>query len=384
MDHIYADHAATTPLLPCAREAMEPWLSENFGNASSLYKYGATARKAVENARRKTAALLGADYDEIFFTSGGTESNVTALRGAFDAGIRFAACSAVEHHSVIETVRRLAFLGADTAFIPPDAAGTISPDSAARLARPGALISVMLANNELGTVEPVKEIAREVHARGGIMHCDCVQAAGHIPLSLHSLGVDIASFSAHKFGGPKGVGILYVKKKTPFLPLMTGGAQEWNMRAGTENVAGIVGMTAALEASCTDMETESSRLGAIRGAILEKIADIPYMRINSCAENCLPGILNLSFGYITGENIATVMDQKHIAVSPGSACAAGSHEPSHVLTAVGLDADTALGAVRISLGRANSAEDAEKIAAALTETVAFLRFLEPEWRDMQR
>lgn len=382
MDYIYADHAATTPLLDQARSAMEPWLGENFANASSLYKSGSLARKAVESARRKIANILGADYEEIFFTSGGTESNVSALRGASDAGTQTFICSAIEHHSVLETVKRLGSLGMHTEFVYPEQDGTVTPEAAARNAAKDSLVSVMLANNEIGTIEPIKEIADAVHEKDGIVHCDCVQAAGHIPLSLHKSGVDLASFSAHKFGGPKGAGILYVKRGTPYLPLFTGGAQEWHMRAGTENVAGIVGMAEALEVSCADIESERVRLEKIRAEILSGISKIPYVRINSCAAQCLPGFINVSFSFIEGENIATVMNGKNIAVSPGSACAAGSHDPSHVLTALGLDRSTAIGAVRISLGRTSSQSDAPAIVAALSETVDFLRYLVPKWREM--
>ena len=381
MDYIYADHAATTPILPEALDAMKPWLCESFGNASSLYKYGTKARKAVENARRKVCALLGAQYDEIFFTSGGTESNVSALRGCADAGLRRFACSEIEHHSVINTVRRLGELGFETSYLKPDPSGVVLPESAAEAARENALVSVMYANNETGAIQPIADIAKAVHAKGGLFHCDCVQAAGHVPLNFGASGIDIASFSAHKFGGPKGCGILYIRRGTPFKPLMTGGAQEWNTRAGTENVAGIVGMVTALETSIESMESEKARLLAEKQCLIENVLKIPYSHLLSTAENTLPGIVCLSFDYTVGENIATVMDQKGAAVSPGSACAAGMHEPSHVLTAMGLDRDTAMSAVRISLGRETKAGDGERIAALLKETVDFLRFLNPEWRE---
>ena len=384
MEYIYADHAATTPLMPEALEAMEPWLTQKYGNASSLSRYGAQARKAVENARRASCALLGADDGMIYFTGGGTESNVSALRSAADAGIKSFVCSMTEHHSVINTVRRLGMLGCRTQFIAPDENGVISADKAALYAHEGAVVSVMLANNETGCVQPVAEIARAVHERGALLHCDCVQAAGHIKLDLKSLGADYASFSAHKFGGPKGCGMLYIRRGAPFLPIMTGGEQERGMRAGTENVSGIVGMAAALEKSCEIMESESLRIAAVRDELTQAIMKIPGSRINSRAPVSLPGIINAAFDCVKGEDIATVMDQKGVAVSPGSACAAGSHEPSHVLTAMGLDRESALGAIRISLGSQTKPEHGALTAQALAQTVDFLRSMSPVWNAFQR
>jgi len=384
MSCIYADYAATTPLMPEVFEAMLPWLTENYGNASSLYKYGRVARKAVENARRSVAAALGARYDEIFFTGGGTESNVSAIRGVLEAG-RAAklVSSTIEHHSVLHTVQTLASRGTPLTLISPDETGVIDPDALEAAVTQDALVSIHFANNEIGTIEPIADLARTVHARGGLLHCDCVQAGGHLPLELDSLGVDLASFSAHKFGGPKGVGIIYVRNRTPFAPLLTGGAQEWNMRAGTENVAGIIGLAKALEISCGEMESEAARLRTLRDRFTTLIADIPRMHCNSRAKNRLPGLINLSFEFLNGENIAVVMDQKGVSVSPGSACAAGSHEPSHVLLGIGVERDLANAAVRISLGRGTTDTDIDDISTALHESVKFLRFLQPMWREME-
>ena len=261
MDWIYADYAATTPLIPQAFESMLPWLQQRFGNASSLHRAGTQARKAVENARRTIAAVLAARCDEIFFTSGGTESNVSAIRGVLDAGgAKRLACSAIEHHSVLHTLDDLHARGVATQTLIPDGSGLLDPDTIAEKVDSDTLVSVHYANNEIGTVEPIAQIAKQVHARGGLFHCDCVQAAGHLPLDLENCGADLASFSAHKFGGPKGVGILYIRRGTPWHALLTGGAQEWGKRAGTENVAGIVGMAKALELSCCEIDSEASRL----------------------------------------------------------------------------------------------------------------------------
>lgn len=385
MDWIYADYAATAPLMPEALESMTPWLGSSFGNASSLHRAGTQARKAVENARRRVAAALDARYEEIFFTSGGTESNVSAIRGVLEAGgAKRLVCSAIEHHSVLNTVSYLHTRGTPAQILAPDACGILDPDLVSAAAAPGTLVSIHYTNNEIGTIEPVAQIAQAVHARGGVFHCDCVQAAGHLPLSLETSGIDLASFSAHKFGGPKGIGILYIRRGTPFHALMTGGAQEWGMRAGTENVAGIVGLARALEISCSQIESETVRLRALRAQLEAGIRGIAQTHCNAAAAHGLPGLTNFSFAMIEGENIATLMDQKGIAVSPGSACAAGVHEPSHVLHALGLAPELALGAVRISLGRNSKEEDIPCIVQALSETVAFLRYLQPAWRDLQQ
>lgn len=382
MEYIYADYAASAPLMPEALEAMLPWLTENGANASSLHSPGQRARKAIEIARRSAAQALGAGPEEIFFTSGGTESNVCALRGALASGrVRTLMTSKIEHHSVLNTVRALEKTGVKAGYMDPDGAGRITPEQAGACADAETLVSVHWANNEVGTVEPIREIARAVHARGGLVHSDCVQAGGHVPLSLEASGVDLASFSAHKFGGPKGVGILYVRRGTPLAPLMTGGAQERGMRAGTENVAGIVGLAKALEISCAELESESRRLRALRAALEEAVLRIPKVYCNVRAAETLPGIANFSFAGILGENIQTVMDNKGVAVSPGSACASGVHEPSHVLAALGIAPALADGAVRVSLGRGTKEEDIPRIAQALAETAAFLRRLEPSWEE---
>lgn len=385
MDYIYADYAATAPLMPEVLESMSPWMQQRFGNASSLSRPGTQARKAVEDARRRVAAALSARYEEIFFTSGGTESNVSAIRGVLEAdGAGRLVCSAIEHHSVLNTVLRLRARGTPAQILHPDSCGILSPDAVAAAVEPGTLASIHYANNEIGVIEPAAQIAQAVHARGGLFHCDCVQAAGHIPLALEDSGIDLASFSAHKFGGPKGMGILYIRRGTPFSPLLTGGAQEWGMRAGTENVAGIVGLARALEISCAELESEACRLRALRAQLEEGVAAIAQAHSNVRAARTLPSLANFSFAMLEGENLATLMDQKGIAISPGSACAAGVHEPSHVLHALGLDPELALGSVRISLGRGTKASDIPRIVQALTESAAFLRYLNPAWRDSQQ
>lgn len=381
---IYADHAATTRLREEVLEAMLPWLREGYGNASSLYKLGRTARKAVENARRTVAEILGADANEIFFTSGGTEGDNTALRGVMAcAAGRHIVSTAFEHHAVLHTLEALQKTGCDVTLVQPDRSGHVSAEEICAALRPDtALISVMTANNELGTIQPIPEIGKIAREKGISFHTDAVQAAGHIPLNVRNLCVDLLTLSAHKFGGPKGVGVLYLRRGTPFIPYLTGGAQERGKRAGTENVAGIVGLARALELAAAEMEEEAARLRTLRQRLTEGVLRIPFVRENGGGDR-LPGIANFSFTAIEGEYIAMMLDQAGIAVSPGSACAAGSEEPSHVLTAIGLDRAAAKGGLRISLGYGNTEADVDAILQALSLAVEKLRAMSPAWAAMR-
>ncbi|MDD6274627.1 MAG: cysteine desulfurase family protein [Clostridiaceae bacterium] len=383
-NRIYADHAATTKLREEALEAMLPWLREGYGNASSLYKLGREARKAVENARRTVAGVLGADKNEIFFNSGGTEGDNTALRGVMAcAAGRHIVSTAMEHHAVLHTLEALEKSGCSVTLVQPDRTGHISPDDIRAALRPDtALISVMTVNNELGTIQPIREIAALAHERGILFHTDAVQAAGHIPLNVRELGVDLLTLSAHKFGGPKGAGAIYIRRGTPCAPYMTGGAQEHGTRAGTENVAGIVGLARALELSAAEADEEARRLTALRRRLTAGILQIPHVRENG-GEPRLPGIANFSFAAIEGEYIAMMLDNDGIAVSPGSACAAGSEEPSHVLTAIGLDRAAAKGGLRISLGRENTQADVDAILASVQRAAEKLRAMSPTWSAMR-
>lgn len=385
-NHIYLDNAATTRLREEALEAMLPWLREGYGNASSLYKLGREARKAVENARREVAALLGAEKNEIFFTSGGTEGDNAALRGVMaQTEKRHIVSTSFEHHAVLHTLDDLRRQGCEVTLVDPDRNGHVSPDAVLAALRPDtALISVMAANNELGTIQPLREIGELARARGILFHTDAVQAAGHIPLDAGALGVDLMTLSAHKFGGPKGVGAIFIRRGVPCLPYLTGGGQEHGRRAGTENVAGIAGLARALALSCGEMEAEAVRLAALRRRLTEGVLAIPHVRENGGAGPKLPGIANFSFAAVEGEYIAAMLDNAGIAVSPGSACAAGSEEPSHVLTAIGLDRAAAKGGLRISLGRENTEADVDAILAALPEAVSKLRAMSPVWAAMRR
>lgn len=381
---IYADHAATTRLREEVLEAMLLWLREGYGNASSLYKLGRTARKAVENARRTVAEILGADANEIFFTSGGTEGDNAALRGVMAcAAGRHIVSTAFEHHAVLHTLEALQKTGCDVTLVQPDRSGHVSAEEICAALRPDtALISVMTANNELGTIQPIREIGKIAREKGISFHTDAVQAAGHIPLNVRNLCVDLLTLSAHKFGGPKGVGVLYLRRGTPFIPYLTGGAQERGKRAGTENVAGIVGLARALELAAAEMEEEAARLRTLRQRLTEGVLRIPFVRENGGGDR-LPGIANFSFTAIEGEYIAMMLDQAGIAVSPGSACAAGSEEPSHVLTAIGLDRAAAKGGLRISLGYGNTEADVDAILQALSLAVEKLRAMSPAWAAMR-
>lgn len=381
---IYADHAATTRLREEVLEAMLPWLRDGYGNASSLYKLGRTARKAVENARRTVAEILGADANEIFFTSGGTEGDNAALRGVMAcAAGRHIVSTAFEHHAVLHTLEALQKTGCDVTLVQPDRSGHVSAEEICAALRPDtALVSVMTANNELGTIQPIREIGKIAREKGIPFHTDAVQAAGHIPLNVRNLCVDLLTLSAHKFGGPKGVGVLYLRRGTPFIPYLTGGAQERGKRAGTENVAGIVGLARALELAAAEMEEEAARLRTLRQRLTEGVLRIPFVRENGGGDR-LPGIANFSFTAIEGEYIAMMLDQAGVAVSPGSACAAGSEEPSHVLTAIGLDRAAAKGGLRISLGYGNTEADVDAILQALSLAVEKLRAMSPAWAAMR-
>lgn len=383
---IYADHAATTRLRDEALEAMLPWLREGYGNASSLYKLGREARKAVENARRTVAEVLGADKNEVFFNSGGTEGDNTALRGVMAcAKGRHIVSAAFEHHAVLHTLEALETSGCAVTLVQPDKHGYVSPDAVRAVLRPDtALVSVMTANNELGTIQPVCEIGALARERGIVFHTDAVQAAGHIPLDARALQADILTLSAHKFGGPKGVGAIYIRRGTACASHLTGGAQEHGTRAGTENVAGIVGLARALELSASEMDGEARRLAALRQRLTAGVLEIPHVRENGGDGPRLPGIANFSFAGIEGEYIAMMLDNVGIAVSPGSACAAGSEEPSHVLTSIGLDRAAAKGGLRISLGRENTPSDVDAILEALPRAVEKLRAMSPAWAAMRR
>lgn len=373
---IYLDHAATSPLREEVLEAMLPYYRERYGNPSSLHSPGREARAALFTAREKTALALGAGPDEIFFTSGGTEANNIALKGTAQRqkGKRHFITSSIEHHAVLDVCKELADDGFKVTFLPVDRFGTVDLETLKRALTPETfLISIMTANNEVGTIEPVAAIGALARERGILFHTDAVQAAGQIPLNVQEMNIDLLSLSAHKFNGPKGVGALYVRKDIPVTPLYRGGGQERNLRPGTENVAGIVGMGRALELAVEEMPQKRRNLQALRDRLIKGLLEMGNVVLNGHPAARLPGNVNVSFDYIEGEALLLGLDLEGIAASSASACTSGSPEPSHVLMAMGLGPQIARGSLRLTLGRGNSDADVDYLLAVMSPLVERLR-----------
>lgn len=383
---LYFDNAATTRTDEAVLETMLPYFTEVYGNPSSIYKLGQVARRAVEQARSTLAKLLGCQPEELYFTSGGSESNNTALKG-LAAGQSRKGChiitSKIEHPSVLASCTSLAKAGFEISYVGVNKQGIINLEELATAIRPNTiLISVMLANNEIGTIQPIEEIARLAQAKGILLHTDAVQAAGTLPLNIGALGVDSLSLSGHKFYGPKGIGLLYVRKGVPFQRLIDGGHQERGRRAGTENLPGIVGLAKALALAYENMAANSRRIRELRDYYEERIArEIPYVQFNGHPSQRLPGCSNISFRFIEGESLLLNLDLKGIAASSGSACTSGSLEPSHVLLATGLSPEIAHGSLRISIGKHNTRAQVDYLVDSLVEIVARLREMSPLWED---
>lgn len=376
------DHAATTPLKPEVLDAMLPYLHDRFGNPSSIYSIARESKQAVELARESVADVFGAKSKEIFFTSGGTESDNWALKGIAFASRKHGnhiITSAIEHHAILHTAHYLETQGFRVTYLPVDATGLVDPVAVEdAITDRTILISVMTANNEIGTIEPVREIGRIARSHGIPFHTDAVQAAGHIPLSVKDDYIDLLSLSAHKFGGPKGIGALYVRTGIRIDPLLHGGAQERNHRAGTENVAGIVGLAKALEISARDMDREALRLTHLRNRLSKGLLDaIPESRLNGHPLRRLPGNVNISVEYVEGESMLLMLDREGICASTGSACTSGSLEPSHVLMAIGLRHETAHGSLRFTLGSMNTMDEVERVIETVPQVVEKLRTMSP-------
>jgi len=386
MNRIYFDNNATTPLAPEVFEAMRPYLLEDYGNASSIHWFGQRAKAGVEKAREQVARLLNARASEIVFTSGGTESDNTALLGIVEAARterKHVVTTTIEHPAVLSTAKALERRGVAVTYVRAWPNGIIDPDELAAALRPETvLISVMHANNELGTIQPLEAIGRIARERDIYFHSDAVQSAGKIPSDVEKLGVDLLAISAHKLYGPKGVGALYVRKGSILRPLLHGGHHERDRRPGTENVAGIVGLGAAAELAHTHLASESCRMAALRDRLEAGIiASVPYVTVNGDRAHRVPNTTNVTFDYLEGEGFVIAMDLRGIACSTGSACSSGSLEPSHVLSAIGLRPEQARASIRLSLGRFNTDEDIDHALQILPAVVEQLRVVSPHYRN---
>jgi cysteine desulfurase len=378
---IYLDHNATTPVDRAAVEAMMRVLEHLFGNASSVHYYGQQAKAAIDDARSAVAALVGAEPAEVIFTSGGTEADNFAIRGAAEAlevtGRRHLVTSGIEHEAVLNTFKALAKRGWRTTILPLDASGLVDSDRLrAAMTDDTALVSIMHANNEIGTIQPVAALAAIAHAHGALFHTDAVQSAGKIPVDVRTLGVDLLALSGHKFYGPKGIGALWVKRGVRLSPFLSGGKQERNRRAGTENVPGAVGMGVAARLAMQKMETESPRLSALRDRLENGILSaVPNTDVNGSRERRVPNTTNISFDRIEAESLLIALDLEGVAVSTGSACSSGTLEPSHVLKAMNLSSHRAQNSIRFSLGASNTDEQIDHVISILPRIVTKLRSL---------
>ena len=384
---IYADNAATTKMSKTAIAAMLPYLDEIYGNPSSLYLAGQKAKEALETARQTIASLIGAEAREILFTSGGSEADNQAILSAahFGAakGKRHIISDTIEHHAVLHTLKKLEKEGFEITYLPAHENGIVHGDELEQALREDTcLVTIMTANNEIGTIQPIRELGKICRAHGVPFHTDAVQAVGHIPLNVKDDNIDLLSASAHKFHGPKGVGFLYAKRGVRLQNLIEGGAQERGLRAGTENVGAIVAMAAALEEAVGSMEQTAGRLTVLRDRLIAGLSEIPHSALNGDAKKRLPGNVNFCFEGIEGESLLLLLDDKGICASSGSACTSGSLDPSHVLLAIGRVHDVAHGSLRLTLGEDATEAQVDEIIAAVKDVVSRLRSFSPVWRDL--
>lgn len=383
---VYADNAATTRLARHALEEMMPYLTDEYGNPSGFYRVSRDAKRAIEGAREKVAEALGAQPSEIYFTSGGSESDNWALRETAEKLSKkghHIIISAIEHHAILYTADRLAKQGFEITRLPVDETGLIDPADLEAAIRPDTiLVSIMMANNEVGTIEPIRELAAIAHAHGVLFHTDAVQAVGHIPVDVRELGVDMLSLSGHKFHGPKGIGAFYMRKGVNLPAFLIGGGQESGRRGSTENVAGFVGLATALEDAVKRMDDEMPRLARMRDRVMDRIvAEVPYSRATGNREKRLPGTASLIFEAIEGESMILLLDRNGIAASSGSACSSASLEPSHVLLACGLTPELAHGSLRLTFSDDTTDEDIDYILEVLPRVIARLRAMSPCWDE---
>lgn len=385
---IYLDNAATTKMSDYAIQAMLPYMNDIFGNPSSLHSAGQRANEALTNARERIAHLLNAKPSEITFTSGGSEADNQALISAAQLGEKngkkHIISTAFEHHAVLHTLNKLQREGFEITLLPVPENGLIQPEQvAAALRSDTCLVSVMYANNEIGTIQPIAEIGALCRERGVLFHTDAVQAVGHLKIDVQSQHIDMLSLSAHKFHGPKGVGVLYARNGISLTPLIEGGAQERHKRAGTENIPGIMGMAAAMEDACAHLEENTAHVSALRNRLIQGLSEIPHSVLNGDAKNRLPGNVHFCFEGIEGESLLLFLNDKGICASSGSACTSGSLDPSHVLLAIGRPHEIAHGSLRLSLSEETTESDIDITIQAVKDVVSRLRNMSPVWRDLQ-
>lgn len=385
---VYADNAATTALSDVAKKALFDTTERVWGNPSSLHTVGQEAKTVLEGAREKIAALLGADPKEIYFTSGGSEADnqaiVSAARNGAKRGKKHIVSTKFEHHAVLHTLDRLAKDGFEVTLVDVHENGVVRPEEIAAAIRPDTcLVSVMYANNEIGTIQPIREIGAICREKKVPFHCDAVQAVGHIPVNVKDDNIDMLSLSAHKFHGPKGIGVLYAKRGILLSNIIDGGAQERGKRAGTENIPSIVSMAAALEESCAHMQENAKKIARLRDRLIEGLSKIPHSRLNGDREKRVPGTVNFCFEGIEGESLLLMLDMNGIEASSGSACTSGSLDPSHVLLAIGLPHEIAHGSLRLSLSEYNTDADVDHILATVPGIVTYLRNMSPVWENLE-
>ena len=384
---VYLDNAATTKMSKTAVEAMLPYMNEIYGNPSTLHSVGQRAGEALLDARERIAKLLGCEAREITFTSGGSEADNQAIRSAAWLGARkgkrHIVSTAFEHHAVLHTLNKLEREGFEVTLLDVHENGLVTPQQVREAIRPDTcLVTVMYANNEIGTIQPIREIGAVCREHGVLFHTDAVQAAGHLHIDVKEQKIDMLSLSAHKFHGPKGIGVLYARRGVALVNLIEGGAQEWGKRAGTENMPAIMGMAAALEESCANMEAHAERMTVLRNQLIDGLLKIPHTVLNGDAEQRVPGNVNVCFEGIEGESLLLLLDDKGICASSGSACTSGSLDPSHVLLAIGRPHEIAHGSLRLSLSGETTEEEVDYVIQAVGEVVAYLRSMSPVWSDL--
>ncbi len=385
---IYVDNSATTKMSQTAVAAMLPYMDKFYGNPSSLHSVGQQAAECLAEARATIAALLDCTPAEIYFTSGGSESDNQAILSAAAIGERkgkkHIISTAIEHHAVLHTLQKLQKRGFEVTLLDVSAEGMVTAEQVAAAIRPDTcLVSVMFANNEIGTIQPIAEIGAVCQEKGVLFHTDAVQAVGHVPVSVKDARADFLALSAHKFHGPKGIGVLYARKGLPLINLIEGGAQEKGKRAGTENIPAIMGMAAAMKEACENLDANMAKMQALRDRLIEGISVIPHSALNGHTEKRLPNNVHFCFEGIEGESLLLLLDDKGICASSGSACTSGSLDPSHVLLAIGRPHEVAHGSLRLSLSEENTPEEIEYIIKAVPEVVDYLRQISPIWHDLQ-